>query len=594
MKKKYLLFAAATLFYVAPLWSQYLPVKLPYSFDPTHNPTIYSTVHIPPFSKEYIMDQVKNNNNNRNLVGLLQDTDISFPQSSTMTTTAEGIRVWRVKIEMPDAKGLGLYFDQFHLPEGVEMFLYNENKKQLKGTYSYKENNESRKFATDPIQGSTMYLELNIQPNVSLGDIVLHIDKAAAYLFSTEDLKQFEDNHATSIPALTSGDATLSSSTCMINANCEQSEGFEKQRQSTVMVNFRDETVLYSCTGVMINSANNEPGSSCKNYILTASSCEPNDATDEMQFLSQTIIRFNSNPVSCDNPTESTPSHAVTGVNFKARSSVTSIEDRKGDFILMEMRTPIHPSWNIFMSGYNAGEVETTVTAPDKMISFHHPDSDIKKLSTYSSISNYDAATESSHWHAIADEGYHASLGAPLFDKNGRVIGIASFSTPGFDTPEECLVNNTGIPAPQTSREMKYSKLSYNWSNPGDDGSPNRMLKTWLDPDGGTVLQTDPSTVDCTTEYTSTTVNEAIIGDINIYPNPSTSGEFHIQFMVPTEDTYTIEIFNVAGQSVFKTDPQNLGQTTRRLNLSHLNNGMYIFKLSNQHGSLTQKLLIAK
>lgn len=578
---------------------QILPDKLPISYRYPSLDIPTSTISITPLEQDYINSILEENSHKHNIVGVFQATDVRFPEDGTIVVSDEGTKVWRVRIHLPHANGIGLYFDEYRLPQGVEMFLYNENRKHLKSTYSHLENNPDKSFATDAVQGEYAYLELNIHPSINIDEIELHIHKVASYLSVFRELEHIEDNDIEELNPLDDKSIDLGASVCMINANCPEGDDFEIPQRATVNLLISVEDLyLYTCSGVMINNTGNIGTTTCKYYVLTASRCETNNIVGGTLYSSDYIVRFNHNPVSCADMTTATPSKTLTGMRLLARSDLpyTYVEDPeliKGDFLLMEILKPIPLAWNVHMAGYKKDMPEISVTAPDKIMSFHQPYGDIKKLTVYSALTDYSLGDASTHWQGIAEEGYTSDLGAPLFDKNGRVIGIASIFENGYLTDEECLVDLDGHTV-MASKEMRYSKMMYCWTNPGEDGSDFRMLKPWLDPadtDEDEIISMNTICLESTLSNEPIKIFDA---DISVFPNPSHDGIIEIQFIVPTTGDYKIEIVDISGRILFSKQLEKLSNKTLKFNLSHLSNGIYFLRFSNEYGSKFEKIMINK
>lgn len=582
--------------------SQLISGKFPITYSGARVDVPTKTIFIEPLNPEQIRKAVTEGDPHGLLVALLAETSVSFPEDGTLVRTDDGYAVWRVKIHMPKSLGLGLYFDKYQLPEGVEMYIYNENRKHLKGTYSHLENLEDKMFATDPVQGEYAYLELNIHPSVAIEEIELHINEVASYFRGgLRELYYYADESIDDITPLDDDDLFFgSSSVCMINAVCPQGEGFENQRKSTVHTLIKTGMGISSCSAAMINIASNDPDVSCSKYVLTASHCEGSNVTDGPRFSSQYIFRYNYESATCEQPLSAPKANAITGAQFISRSNYTEAMNSnagliKADFLLMRVLTPIPSSWGVVLSGYKASLPTMTVDAPKKFMGFHHPAGDIKKLTLYRKLTNFSLGAAGTHWQVLAEEGYSAggSSGSALFDENGRIIGIASVAINGHMTPSECLIAEDGSPAPRTSRDLKYSKLSYCWTNPGDDGSPTRMLKPWLDPADGDVKITNTVTSSCMPTSTEKPITPFEAG-LNVYPNPSTDGIVGMSISIINPDSYTLEIYDISGRVVYSKSFENLSSQIIKVDLSHVVNGVYLVKLSNEFGSTTQKVILNK
>src|SRR5690606_35138875 len=125
------------------------------------------------------------------LVALFTEAGIRYPESGSFTPLANGDRIWKSDVAISGAPAIGLYFDQFQLPEGVALYLMNGNKKQILGAYNAQNNSEELTFAVEPVQGELVRMELFIPKEVKDSAILFSINKAAVYHRSIEHLKAF-------------------------------------------------------------------------------------------------------------------------------------------------------------------------------------------------------------------------------------------------------------------------------------------------------------------------------------------------------------------------------------------------------------------
>jgi Secretion system C-terminal sorting domain len=75
------------------------------------------------------------------------------------------------------------------------------------------------------------------------------------------------------------------------------------------------------------------------------------------------------------------------------------------------------------------------------------------------------------------------------------------------------------------------------------------------------------------------------IEGLNLYPNPVSSGKVYIT--TKNDEDKEIEIFDVLGKKVFQTI-----LSSRELNVSNLNSGVYIIKIKEEEITATRKLII--
>ncbi|WP_372754347.1 T9SS type A sorting domain-containing protein [Mariniflexile sp.] len=77
------------------------------------------------------------------------------------------------------------------------------------------------------------------------------------------------------------------------------------------------------------------------------------------------------------------------------------------------------------------------------------------------------------------------------------------------------------------------------------------------------------------------------IEDLSIYPNPISNGKTHIFITSRRNFAKKIEFFDVLGKQIFTTV-----LTGKELNISNLNKGVYILKITEDNISETRKLVI--
>ena len=61
-------------------------------------------------------------------VGVAVPVNLNIDNSGTWTELPDGGKIWRLSLKVKDAQGLGVYYDNFWLPYGGELYLYNEEK----------------------------------------------------------------------------------------------------------------------------------------------------------------------------------------------------------------------------------------------------------------------------------------------------------------------------------------------------------------------------------------------------------------------------------------------------------------------------------
>jgi lysyl endopeptidase len=376
---------------------------------------------------------------------------VSVPVNLDMNTAgsweslADGSGIWRLKITVPDALALGVYYDHFYMPGGSKLFLYNEAKTQVIGAFTSQNNPESGLFATEFIQGESVTLEYT-EPAGTTEEAVISISEVAyAYRFISFTTDAGRDQ----------------SWPCMINVACSEGDGWGDQISSGARLSIKIGGSWYWCSGALINNTSNDRTP----YLLTAAHCgEGSTAGDRNQW----VFYFNYQSSTCTGnygPSSST----VMGCTLKAADPVMTEFDG-ADYYLIKLNSTPPSSYNVYYSGWN----RTNIGA-DSGVCIHHPNGDIKKISTYLTpmISSTQWNGTPTHWKVMWSQTENGrsimqpgSSGSPIFDQDGLIMGDLS----GGWTSNSC-----DNPSPAW-----YGKVYWGWDQAGS--TPDVRLKDWLDP----------------------------------------------------------------------------------------------------------------
>lgn len=538
------------------------------------------------------------------MMALFTPTNVSFPGSGSFVKTDNGHQIWRAQVRIDGAKALGFYYDKFQLPKGVNMYITNANGFQILGAYTSNNNSPSKTFVNEAVQGSTVTIEMDIAPGVNQADIEMHIDRAAVYFRGIEYLAQYtidpaklhEIDHIDTL--LTGG-----SSVCMINAICPQGANYANQRMATMQTLIPVGTQgVGACSATMINNTGNT-GSTCKQYLLLATHCDQANGSTSEHF-DQIILRYNFAQATCTGTTIPS-SNTLIGANFIARASYDEsapIANIKGDFLLLEARSSVPASWNVVLAGWNKDpNLATSATLPKKFIGFHHPDADVKKVSTTQQIEgvSLDGTTaNATHWGLLTNEGLVStgSSGSGLFDGDGYLVGIASVAGPN-NLSQACTLNAAGTTVAGTANFVAYSKLAYDWDYAIDGTANNRKLKPWLDPANTGVVKLGPVKSNCTALDGGTGIsinNNALDNSISIYPNPSVSGIVQVKINLASASNLTMELYDVTGKKLRTYPLSNVRSGTYTIDLSQYSNGIYLLKCSDGTSVTSKKIMLSK
>ncbi|WP_027395942.1 T9SS type A sorting domain-containing protein [Aquimarina latercula] len=313
------------------------------------------------------------------------DVNLNPEISGKWFTNKNGDKFWLLALESKGAKSLNLTFSDFYLPVGSKLFIYNEDKTDIKGAFTSSNNKETRKWSTAPILGDKIIIEY-YQPSIVTETPSLQIATIA------------HDYRGVYGLAKAYGD----SGSCNNNVNCVEGNPWKDQIRSVALITLANGTRF--CTGALINNTSNDGTP----YFLTADHCTGNDT-------SNWVFVFNYQSTGCGN-TDGSLGQSISGSQLLRKGEAT-------DYSLLRLSATPPSNYNVYYSGWDARGVNPTRTT-----GIHHPSGDIKKISfdndtpsigTYSSVPN-------SHWRVNDwDDGTTepGSSGSPLFDQNKRIVG---------------------------------------------------------------------------------------------------------------------------------------------------------------------------
>ncbi|MCF6170597.1 MAG: PKD domain-containing protein [Bacteroidales bacterium] len=381
-------------------------------------------------------------------MGVSVVTDLNTHNAGTWTAIPGLGKVWRLQIEIKEALALGVYYSDFYLPEGGELFLYNANKKQILGAYTHENNPTANLFSTEFVQGDKVTLEY-FQPETVAEEARIHISELA-YAYRDIDF------------SFSSGEREAW--WCMIDVACSEGDNWQNQIKGAARISIKIGFNYYWCSGSLINNTDNDR----KNYFLTASHCGGSANAGD---LNQWIFYFNYEAATCGG--SASGYNSKTGCSLKAKDP--SQADAGSDFYLVEINGSIPNSYDVFYNGWNRTNDNTEA---DSGVGIHHPAGDIKKISTYKtplqSSTFWNGIPGGTHWKLLWAETENGksimqggSSGSPVFDEYGRIMGDL---TGGYTS------NSCTNPSP-----AYYGKLWYSWDKNGT--TPSTQLKGWLDPE---------------------------------------------------------------------------------------------------------------
>lgn len=403
---------------------------------------------------------------------------IDLLKESLLQELSNGDHLYRLGISSKGALALSCYFNDFYLPEGSSLFLYDTRGIQTIGSFSSFNNQDNGHFATELIHGDQLYLEF-YEPLSAQGLSRLQLS-LLSYAYRGVPFRNEENIRGFG-----------GSGSCEVNINCPEGLNWQNQKRGVVKIAVKIGSSSYWCTGTLLNNVNQD----YKPYILSADHCgSVATATD----LSQWVFYFNYESLDCPNPILEPVAKTMTGAKKKASSGGGGSTIKESDLYLVLLNNNVPDNYNPFYCGWN--RLNTSSTSG---VTIHHPQGDIKKISTYVTplISSSWGSTPGSHWsvtwgatqsgHGVTEPG---SSGAPLFNSQGEVVGQLSGG-------ESSCTN-------LTAGDL-YGKFSYSWQPAGSDSS--NSLHHWLDPSNSGALDVPGLAPDVVYVVTNFSVDEDTI-----------------------------------------------------------------------------------
>lgn len=527
--------------------------------------------------------------------GIIVRTNFSFPQSGTFATLSDGKKIWRGQINIADAPALLFYYDQFHLPQGVKLFITNANKKQILGAFTENNNSEDGRFASQEVQGGIVNFELDIDQHVNIDNIKLHINRAGYMYRSVDHLKQFAGNEDGGTAAKPTADPFAGlSSVCEVNAICPAGQNYPEQRKATLRIIMPiGNNYVGFCTGTLINNTKGD----CTPYVLTATHCEASNSKVNDTF-SDWMFFFNFEAPDCAGSGTAPNGTYMTGADFVSRANYNqSNPSILGDFLLVKLRSKVPASTGAYFAGWNRA---TTLPANATYINFHHPSGDMKKLAITNAISPNGTFNQWSvagtHWSVNFTTGGNegGSSGSALFDANGRIVGDLS----GGSDVQGCAADTNAHGDEATlGKDAVYSKLSRNWEYPEGNGAANAQLKPWLDPLNTGFMTTNSLSAagTCNSPTTGITNRNAELDNaVTVYPNPVINGTLRLRANLDKATDLTVSIYDITGarKAVYNMKQVRSGEFT--FDMSSYANGAYMISISNGEASTSKKVMLAR
>jgi lysyl endopeptidase len=467
MKNLYLFFIAFFICIESILVAQISKSFVPISFQKNvRNLTYVPAMTMPGIDTSIINkeDRLNNRKGRPFRFGKCFDVNYSLINSGIWDTLDNNDRIWRVRIKSSGAFSLSVVFYNLNIPEGAKIFLYNKDSISTSDVLTFENNNPSKILATVPVGGDELIVEY-YEPYSVKEKGTLIIEKIIHDYIGLFKSRNSKDGQ--------------SGSSCPneVDINCPEGNNWQNEKHAVARITFIDGGIGYACSGSLLNNVIQDG----KAYFLTA-----NHGIRTPDVASTVIAYFNYEKPGCNEGVGSL-SNPINGAVLRA----TYV---KSDFTLLELNSIPPISYNPYYLGWDNSDN----TPPIPAVCIHHPNGDVKKISTTDQALLKDNGMRNiwtiTHWaytvsgHGVTEGG---SSGSPLLDNNHRVIGQlwTGQDTCDYDGGDD------------------YGRFATSWIH--KNGTSASQLKNWLDP--GNTLSSMPGLL-YISDYTYS-LNASLSGD---------------------------------------------------------------------------------
>jgi len=374
------------------------------------------------------------------------DNDLQY---SIWETTGNDWQIWRIGLIIPKAEALNVYFEDFNLLPGDRLFIYKPGMDQIFGAFSQLNNDHF--VGTTFLTGDTLIIEYNTLNNIRSTPFSIK-EIGVSVIPSGKEARDFGD-----------------SGNCEVLVNCPEGEDYQDEKRGVARVLVKDGSSLFWCSGSLVNNTNRDGTP----YFLTAHHCGEDASIED---YSQWVFYFNFESSDCEMPVLEPEYQSISGAKLIADGRNTG---SGSDFKLLLLEEEIPKNYNPYFNGWSR-----SVDASGSGVGIHHPDGDLKMISTYSNpliSTNYINPTPNSEgrfWHVVWSETQSGhgvteggSSGSPILNPDGYIVGTLSGGRASCS---------------QLTQPDYYGKFSVHWDENGYDSTD--QLKPWLDPIGSDVV----------------------------------------------------------------------------------------------------------
>jgi lysyl endopeptidase len=521
------------------------PNELPFSWDSKETISI-PTANIAP-DKSTIVDLI-NEKEGPYIVATGIETTIHFSDFKLTKIMPNGDKLYQYKIASEGSLGYRIQFTQMKLDKNARIWIYDQDKTNFVGSYKATEVNPDGSFISSIIEGPIAVIDY-LEPK-----------KSQTSNFSIPFVHHF-------FRGLKSGNGIDSAQACMINAACSEGNNYSKEQAATckiVLKGIKDAKPFTGfCTGTLMSNTKNDGTP----YILTANHCsEYSKLTDFINWEYHFAYQSNTCAKPSSEPTGSIKFKGSTAIAY----SGTDHGDSSSDFLLVKLTSTLTTAQSDFtFMGWDRSDVGYTGG-----VCFHHPDGDIKKVSTTTgpvTVQSYKGNIPKTHlkvnWtstangHSVTQGG---SSGSGLLNGNKLLVGTLTGGASDCD------------PAKQSEPDY-FGRINRHWNSYGS--ASDRRIDIWLDPvGGGTTLTTN------TKKLSETLAGISQFKSQNEWSISLTENKLISEW---NQNSYDLSIYNLMGQKIAHYISES---KLISIDLSSMKRGLYIVEVSKNEYRESKKI----
>lgn len=369
------------------------------------------------------------------------DYAIDVKKEGRVDSLSNGL-LYRCAIVSPTAYSIHLVFEQFHIPIGAKLFLYDKSGKEILGAFTSNNNKDNYIFAVAPIFSDEIVVEY-FEPYFAEFEGIVQVGQV--YHGFVDVSKNVEN------------------ATCEVDINCNEGENWQLEKRAVCKIVFGSSM----CSGALINNTNFDGTP----YFLTANHC-----VSSMARANRCVFYFNYENSGCNSGNVGI-TQTLSGAELRATSANT-------DFTLLEIKEHPNANYRPYFAGWDRNQ-----THDFGGVGIHHPHGYPKKISTYhirpkttscrdvypNNFYLIDAWEETEHGHGVTEGG---SSGSPLFNNKHKIIGQLYGGCSGHNENCENPSNDYSI----------YGKFCLSWNGESTAGT---RLRDWLDPQNKNYMAID-------------------------------------------------------------------------------------------------------